>query len=30
MRGEPTIGATVVENKAVDRLLASQRLWGNF
>ena len=30
MRGEPTIGATVVENKTVDRLLASQRLWGNF
>lgn len=30
MRGEPTLGATVVENKTAERLLASERLWGNF
>jgi len=30
MRGEPTIGQTVVENKTVERLLVSERLWGNF
>ncbi len=30
MRGEPTIGQTVSENKTVDRLLASERLWGAF
>lgn len=30
MRGEPTIGQTVVENKTVDALLASFRLWGSF
>lgn len=29
-RGERIIGQTVVENKAVDALLASNRLWGNF
>jgi uncharacterized phiE125 gp8 family phage protein len=28
MRGEPVIGQSVIENKTVDRLLASQRLWG--
>ncbi len=28
MRGEPVIGQTVIENKTVDRLLASYRLWG--
>ena len=30
MRGDPVIGASVVENKTVDRLLASARVWGNF
>lgn len=30
MRGEPVLGQTVVENKTVDRLLASYRLWGEF
>lgn len=29
-RGESVQGQTVVENKAVDRLLASARLWGEF
>lgn len=29
MRGEPTIGQSVVENKTVERLLASARLWGS-
>ena len=30
MRGEPTVGQTVIENPVVERLLASMRLWGNF
>lgn len=30
MRGEPVVGQTVVENKAVERLLSSMRLWGEF
>ena len=30
MRGEPVVGQTVVENKAVQRLLASCRLWDEF
>jgi hypothetical protein len=30
MRGEPVIGQSVIENKTVDRLLASQRLWGEW
>ena len=30
MRGEPTIGQTVVENKAAQRLLASARMWREF
>lgn len=29
-RGESVIGQTVVENKVVERLLASERLWGSF
>ena len=29
-RGESVIGQTVVENKTVDALLASERLWGSF
>ena len=29
-RGEPVVGQTVVENKVVDRLLASARLWDEF
>ena len=30
MRGEPTLGQSVIENKTVDRLLASSRLWDEF
>ena len=30
MRGEPTIGQSVIENKTVERPLSSARLWGNF
>jgi len=30
MRGEPTIGATVVPNNTIEALLASERLWGSF
>jgi hypothetical protein len=30
MRGEPVLGQTVIENKTVDRLLSSCRLWGEF
>lgn len=30
MRGEPVLGQIVVENKTVNRLLESVRLWGNF
>jgi uncharacterized phiE125 gp8 family phage protein len=30
MRGEPTIGQTVIENKTVARLLASSKLWEEF
>ena len=30
MRGEPVIGQSVIENKAVHRLLASARLWDEF
>jgi uncharacterized phiE125 gp8 family phage protein len=30
MRGEPVQGQTVVENKTIQRLLASARLWDNF
>ena len=29
-RGESVIGQTVVQNKTVDALLSSERLWGNF
>ncbi len=29
-RGEPVLGQTVIENKTVDRLLASCRLWDEF
>lgn len=29
-RGEPFVGQSVVENKAVDRLLASMKLWDEF
>jgi len=29
-RGESVMGMTIHENKVIDRLLASKRLWGNF
>jgi len=30
MRGEPTIGQTVIENKTAERLIYSERLWDEF